>query len=104
MDSLLCFLNTQRNNVGIPQGSELWFFTKPLAYKVWIYDSKFFVTRISRSTPAYYYPEWLPLLDSGSIAEVLAILQQEPIWLTPAQVATIWAGQNYCELRNVSAG
>ena len=105
LNPLLVDLNSRINNAGIQKGNELWFYTSPVAYKVWIYDWKFFVTRVSNKYLPCQPAEWIPLLESGDEHETLAILNQEPFFLTPEQVAVQWAkfGKDI-ELRNVSAG
>lgn len=89
------------NGAGIQRGSELWFYASTIAYKVYLYDYKYFVTRVSKQLNPCVPVEWIPLLESGSIAEVLAILNQEPFFLTADQVPVQWSDNELC---NVSAG
>ncbi len=88
LDPLLASVNTLVSG-GIQRRNKLWFYAPNLGYVVCIRKHKYRVIRVTNMVPPHG-PEPIPLLQGGDLAEVVAILKQEPFFLSPEDVSKQW--------------
>lgn len=79
--------------IGVHIRNQLWFYMPTLAYKVWIKKHKYWMKRVSL-VHLWYGIEEIPLVEAGNVNDVLAILKNIAFYLTPAEAAIVWAGQD----------
>jgi hypothetical protein len=89
----LVSLNTDMGEIGVHKRNQLWFYMPTLAYKVWINKHKYWLKRVSL-VRGWYGIEEIPLLEAGNVNDTLSILKRNDFYLTPAEAATVWAGQD----------
>ena len=79
--------------IGVHKRNQLWFYTPTVAYKVWISKHKYWLKRVSLVRGCYGIEE-IPLVEAGNVNDTLAILKRIDFYLTPAEAAIVWAGQD----------
>jgi hypothetical protein len=89
LDPLLATLNTYIAGIAVGT-SELWFFNTVTAYKVTNCFQKYCVSSVARASNDIF-GEWIPILESGDLADALHVLGDGAPFLDISDVGTYWS-------------